>query len=215
MRKGNCCANTLQVIGVPNLPIPDSRRLPTLFWQMRAPLPIRTIRVYPPAQTQCALVELPLGNAHSDALVRRAITLCGEATTAMGLIPPDFAFIPSGFPLTDLHAATARERHTRTRLESSQPARCHRCHALSCIDESYRLRPARSAPRRKRIAPLSARRRIFLPRNLETRMQQRGLPTSTATFHLADSFAAHTNTTPYGFVAALPLNRCRRISASP
>ena len=202
--QGNCCANTLQVIGVPNLPIPDSAPPNAVLANARAAALLQGQSGFIRLRKPNALsVELPLGNAHSDALVRRAITLSGVATEPLGLIPPDFAFIPSTLPpptifiplqrVNDILGLASNQVNLLVATDATPfPA------LTNLTDYGLHVQPATQTN-----CTFVSTSRIFLPRNLETRLQQRGLPTSAATFHLADSFAAHTNTTPYGFVAAL------------
>ncbi|NCB05086.1 MAG: ABC transporter permease [Clostridia bacterium] len=202
--QGICCANTLQIIGLPNLPLPDSAPSDSVLANARAAalLPQTTgfIRLRKP---NALSIELPLGNARSDTLVRRTITLAGTATAAMDLIPPDFAFMPSTLPSPTIFMPLQR-LHEALGLASNQvnlllAADTTPFPALTNLaDYGLHVQPA---PQTNTTFVSSSR--IFLPRHLETRLHQQGLPTEAATFHLVDDFTAQTNTTPYGFVAAL------------
>jgi ABC-type lipoprotein release transport system permease subunit len=176
--------------------------------------------------------ELPLGTAKEARMVRRAVTLAAarladvqqgglgasDSPAALGdrglplgnLVRPDFALRPASvlpvnvmLPYGELAAAAGVPGRANLLVSSRQPKELEQALAKALEPEDAGL-----VLEATNGLTVVKSRRVFLPGSVPAALAAAGLKPSLATFHLADSFEAGTNTTPYGFVAAVTPDPC-------
>ena len=157
--------------------------------------------------------ELPLGAVKESRLVRRAVRGSAERQ-GEPLLPDDFALRPASVPPVNVRLpldALARDAGVpgmaNLLVSSLAPHELERALAEALTPEDYGLSIELAPPNHQSAIanPQSSilSRRVFLPASVRETLEAAGLKTDAAMFHLADSFGAGTNATPYGFVAAV------------
>ena len=184
------------------------------------------VRFEKPARTSA---EIPLGAVKESRMVRRAVRLEGQGRSdnpVEGARPPgdlltrDFALRPAAVPPVNLFLpfeTLARDAgvpgEANLLVSTCAPLELEQALAqtLTAEDAGLLLEGATSISG-PRLTPggLTTNgwtqvksRKVFLQPGVRDVLANAGLATEAATFHLADTFEAGTNATPYGFVAAL------------
>lgn len=217
---GSMCANDAQIIGVFATNAVSETLTAELNTRAREILPAEegAVRFAKPALFSA---ELPLGSSKDTRMVRRAVRLAsvpeGRVRPLVRLLTPDFALRPSSvLPLNAMlpYAALAEAAGVPGRAnllvsaQSSEDFERALAQALTPEDVGLVLEGGGQVAERRASSvecpeTVIKSRRIFLPKGIVTALTSGGFKIEPATFHLADAFEAGTQTTPYGFVAAV------------
>ena len=199
---GSLCANDAQMIGVSATKAAPAALTAALNSRARELLPTEegAVRFEKPALFSA---EIPLGASKDKRMVRRAVRLGGAS--GGHLLAPDFTLRPASalplnaaLPLETLSEAAGVPGMANLLVSSQSPEAFEHALAQALTPEDAGL-----ALKATNGATVVKSHRVFLPKSVLTALASNGLKSEPATFHLADAFEAGSQTTPYGFVAAV------------
>ncbi len=204
---GEVCADRAQIIGAAEGGSSSTRRPEELF---EAAANGRAREVLPDAEGAVRFekpslfsAEMPLGAVREARMVRRAVNL--RVAQVERLLTPDFALRPASVPPVNVFLPFEKLAHdvdmpgmANLLVSSRSPQEMESAltGALTPEDAGLVLEATNGSTVVKSC-------RVFLPSCVPEALKSAGLIPEAATFHLADAFEAGTNTTPYGFVAAV------------
>lgn len=235
---GALCADTAQVLGVadsgmtPTCHAENSASFPDMLSSdglIPAALNTRGREALPDAEGAIRFekparfsVELPLGAARQERMVRRAVRFNavsasasagrGQPQTIEQRVTPDFALRAASvrpvnviLPYAALAAAAGVPGLANLLVSAMQPEAFEQslAAALTPEDAGLILEAGFQVSGDGRPGTVITSQRVFLRSAVTEALEAAGLATQRSVFHLADAFEAGTNTTPYGFVAAM------------